>query len=136
MSSGEGHKMWGGRFASGPAELMREINSSIGVDKRFWREDVAGSKAHAIMLRDQGIISPADAEAILTGLDRIAAEYEQDGVPEDPALEDIHMHVEARPGPVAGRAAALRAVGLLPIAARQQQAEAEETGDQPQGQLQ
>ena len=107
MSSGEGQKMWGGRFSSGPADLMREINSSIGVDKRLWREDLAGSRAHAMMLRDQGILSPADAEAILTGLDRIAEEYEAEGVPEDPALEDIHMHVEARLaeliGPAAGR---------------------------------
>jgi argininosuccinate lyase len=96
MSSGEGHKMWGGRFASGPAALMREINASIGVDKRLWREDLAGSQAHAAMLRDQGILSAEDAEAILSGLNRIADEYERDGVPEDQALEDIHMHVEHR----------------------------------------
>jgi argininosuccinate lyase len=86
---------------------MREINASIGVDKRFWREDLAGSKAHAAMLRDQGIISPADAEAILGGLDRIEREYADGGVTEDPALEDIHMHVEHRLaeliGPAAGR---------------------------------
>jgi argininosuccinate lyase len=99
--------MWGGRFAGGPSALMREINASIGFDKRLWREDIAASKAHAAMLGAQGIVSSADAAAIAEGLDRIAAEYEAQGVPEDAALEDIHMHVEARLaeliGPVAGR---------------------------------
>jgi argininosuccinate lyase len=99
--------MWGGRFAGGPSALMREINASIGFDKRFWREDIQASKAHAAMLGAQGIIPAEDSATIRAGLDTIAAEYEANGVPEDPALEDIHMHVEARLaeliGPVAGR---------------------------------
>jgi argininosuccinate lyase len=99
--------MWGGRFGAAPADLMRQINASISFDKRLWREDIAASKAHAAMLGAQGIIPAADAAAITAGLDRIAAEYEADGVPEDAALEDIHMHVEARLaeliGPAAGR---------------------------------
>ena len=99
--------MWGGRFAGGPSALMREINASIAFDKRLWREDIAASKAHVAMLGAQAIVDAADAAAISGGLDRIAAEYAADGVPEDPALEDIHMHVEARLteliGPVAGR---------------------------------
>jgi argininosuccinate lyase len=99
--------MWGGRFAGGPSEVMAEINSSIGVDKRFWREDIAASKAHAAMLGAQGIVSEEDAERIAGGLDQIASEYEARGVAEDQSLEDIHMHVEHRLkeliGPVAGR---------------------------------
>jgi argininosuccinate lyase len=99
--------MWGGRFGGGPSALMREINASIGFDKRLWREDIQASKAHVAMLGAQGIVSLEDAEAIARGLDQVAAEYEANGVPEDPALEDIHMHVEARLaeliGPVAGR---------------------------------
>ena len=99
--------IWGGRFGGGPSELMQQINASIPVDKRLWREDIAGSKAHAAMLRDRGILSAEDAEAILSGLDAIAAEFERGGVPENPALEDIHMHVEHRLaeliGPAAGR---------------------------------
>ena len=99
--------MWGGRFAGGPAAIMAEINSSIAVDKRFWREDIAASKAHVAMLDRQGIIPAPDAEAISNGLDRIAAEYEAEGVTEDAVLEDIHMHVEHRLaeliGPAAGR---------------------------------
>jgi len=89
-------RTWGGRFGSGPDELMTRINASIGFDKRLWREDIAASKAHAAMLRDQGIIAEADAAAILEGLDQIAAEYERDGVPERVELEDIHMTVEHR----------------------------------------
>jgi argininosuccinate lyase len=75
---------------------MTRINASIGFDKRLWREDVAASKAHAAMLRDQKIISAEDAAAILQGLDQIVAEYERDGVPERVELEDIHMTVEHR----------------------------------------
>ena len=99
--------MWGGRFAGGPAELMRAINSSIATDKRIWREDIAASRAHAAMLGRQGIIGGVDAAAIDQGLAAIAEEYARGGVVEDPALEDIHMHVEHRLteliGPAAGR---------------------------------
>ena len=100
-------RTWGGRFEASPAELMTRINASIGFDKRLWREDIAASKAHAAMLREQKIIGEQDAAAILQGLDQIAAEYEHDGVPERLDLEDIHMTVESRLaeliGPAAGR---------------------------------
>ena len=99
--------MWGGRFAGGPAAVMREINASIAVDKRLWREDIAASKAHAAMLGRQGIVTAEEAAAIAHGLDRIAEEYAAGKLAEDPALEDIHMHVEQRLGeligPVAGK---------------------------------
>jgi argininosuccinate lyase len=84
---------------------MTRINASIGFDKRLWREDIAASKAHAAMLREQGIIGEADAAAILEALDRIAAEYERDGVPERVELEDIHMTVEHRLSELIGAAA-------------------------------
>jgi argininosuccinate lyase len=96
---------WGGRFETSPSELMTRINASIGFDKRLWREDIAASKAHAAMLREQGIIGEGDTAAILEGLDRIAAEYERDGVPEREELEDIHMTVEHRLGELIGAAA-------------------------------
>jgi argininosuccinate lyase len=99
--------MWGGRFAEGPAAVMREINASIPFDKRLWRQDIAGSKAHVAMLGKQGIVSPADAATIAAGLDQVAAHYDANGVAEDMVLEDIHMQTEARLaeaiGPVAGR---------------------------------
>ncbi len=99
--------MWGGRFAGGPAAIMREINASISVDKRLWRQDIAASKAHAAMLARKGILSAADAATIEEGLTRVADEIAAGKLVEDAALEDIHMHVEHRLGeligPVAGR---------------------------------
>lgn len=103
--AGDGQKMWGGRFGSKPAELMTRINASIGFDKRLWREDIAASKAHAVMLREQDVIGEVDAAAILQGLEQIAAEYERDGVPERVELEDIHMTVEHRLSELIGEAA-------------------------------
>ena len=99
--------MWGGRFAEGPAAVMREINASIPFDKALWRQDIAASKAHVAMLGACGIVADADAGAIERGLDSIASEYARDGVPEDWDLEDIHMTTESRLaaliGPAAGR---------------------------------
>jgi argininosuccinate lyase len=104
-SKSDPQRTWGGRFAATPAELMTRINASIGFDKRLWREDIAASKAHAAMLREQGIVGEGDAAAIIEGLDQIAAEYERDGVPERIELEDIHMTVEHRLGELIGAAA-------------------------------
>ena len=101
------NQLWGGRFADGPSAVMRDINASIPFDKRLWQQDIAGSKAHAAMLRDTGVIDAAAATAILAGLDAVEAEYAAGGLVEDLALEDIHMHVETRLaqliGPDAGR---------------------------------
>lgn len=88
--------MWGGRFAEGPAAVMREINASIPFDKRLWQQDIAGSKAHVAMLAQQKIVTEADAAEITRGLDAVAAEYAEHGVPVDLALEDIHMATEGR----------------------------------------
>ena len=49
----EANALWGGRFGGGPAAIMAEINASIGFDRRLWREDIEGSKAHAAMLARQ-----------------------------------------------------------------------------------
>jgi argininosuccinate lyase len=97
--------MWGGRFAEGPAAIMREINASIPFDKALWRQDIAASKAHVAMLGACGIVSGEDAVAIAKGLDQVAAEYERDGVPEDWDLEDIHMTSESRLAELIGGAA-------------------------------
>lgn len=99
--------MWGGRFAEGPSAVMREINASIPFDKRMWQQDIRGSKAHVAMLGRQGIVAAEDAATIAAGLDAVAADFAANGVPDDLALEDIHMLTEARLaekiGPVAGR---------------------------------
>ena len=98
---------WGGRFAAGPAEIMRRINASIDFDKRLWAEDIAGSQAHCAMLVAQDILSPEDGAAIAAGLDQIKAEIETGQFAFSEAHEDIHMNVEARLaeliGPTAGR---------------------------------
>ena len=97
--------MWGGRFAEGPSAIMREINASIPFDKALWRQDIAASKAHVAMLGAQGIVSAEDMQAISTGLDTVAAEYEASGVPENWDLEDIHMTTESRLAELIGAAA-------------------------------
>ncbi len=99
--------LWGGRFASGPAEIMRRINASIDFDKRLWAEDVAGSTAHCAMLVAQNILSPEDGAAIAAGLEQIRTEIEGGRFVFSDAHEDIHLNIEARLaeliGPVAGR---------------------------------
>jgi argininosuccinate lyase len=88
--------LWGGHFAHGPAPLMEQINASIGFDKRLYAHDVAGSKAHAAMLADAGILSAAERDAIVAGLARIQGEIEAGDFPFSAALEDIHLNIEAR----------------------------------------
>ncbi len=99
--------MWGGRFASGPAAIMEEINASIGFDQRLASQDIRGSQAHAAMLRDVGILTKADAKSIIKGLDAIGEEIEAGTFTFSRALEDVHMNIEARLaeliGPEAGR---------------------------------
>jgi argininosuccinate lyase len=99
--------MWGGRFAERPDAVMEAINASINFDKRLYAQDIAGSKAHALMLADNGIISQSDAKAIVKGLDTISSEIESGKFVFSTALEDIHMNIEARLiemiGPSAGR---------------------------------
>jgi argininosuccinate lyase len=101
------NRMWGGRYGSGPAAIMEEINASIDFDKTLWRQDITGSKAHAAMLAEQGIITTKDAKAITRGLDMVAGEIEAGSFTFSRALEDIHMNVESRLaellGPAAGR---------------------------------
>jgi argininosuccinate lyase len=92
----EKNQMWGGRFSGGPADVMQEINASIDIDKRLWREDIKGSKAHAAMLARQGILSAQDEHAIQSGLDAIAAEIEAGEFAFSRDYEDIHLNIEAR----------------------------------------
>ncbi|TYO90864.1 argininosuccinate lyase [Oceanicella actignis] len=90
------NQMWGGRFAAGPDAVMEAINASIGFDKRLARQDIEGSRAHARMLADQGIITLEDFRAIDEGLLTILSEIESGRFVFSTALEDIHMNVEAR----------------------------------------
>ncbi len=101
----EANPLWGGRFQAGPSAIMQEINTSIAVDRRLYQQDIAASKAHCAMLAATGILSAADGKRIVRGLDRIAAEIEAGDFAVDPALEDIHMHIETRLGVLIGPAA-------------------------------
>lgn len=89
-------KPWGGRFAGETEKTVEDFTSSLSFDQRLFRQDIAGSVAHARMLGRQGIISPAEAEEIVRGLTAIKAEIEAGEFEFDPALEDIHMAIETR----------------------------------------
>ncbi len=99
--------MWGGRFGEGPAKIMEEINASIEIDKRLAAQDLRASRAHVEMLAAQKIVSQADAEAILRGLDDIETEIADGRFEFRRELEDIHLNIESRLaeliGPAAGR---------------------------------
>ncbi len=100
-------KLWGGRFTKGTDVLVEEFTSSISFDKRLYREDIAGSVAHARMLAKCGIIAGDEAEAIVAGLTGILADIEAGNFSFETALEDIHMNIEKRLteriGPVGGK---------------------------------
>lgn len=107
MTDQNANKMWGGRFAVSPSEIMEEINASVGYDQRLAQQDIQGSVAHAEMLAANGIITKQDARAILKGLAEILGEIQGGKFIWQRALEDVHMNVESRLreliGPAAGR---------------------------------
>lgn len=105
QKKGTSNTMWGGRFEDKPSDIMEQINASIGIDKRLWRQDIAGSMAHCEMLAAQGIIPKADAKKILKGLEQIEREIETGAFTFKRELEDIHMNVEARLKEIIGDAA-------------------------------
>jgi len=100
-------KLWGGRFTQPTDKFVEEFTASIGFEQRLASYDIQGSKAHAEMLGRQGIISVAEAQQIIDGLDKILHAVEADEIEFSVALEDIHMNVEARLidliGPVGGK---------------------------------
>ena len=87
-------KLWAGRTAGTTANLVDEINSSIAVDRRLYKRDIAGSIAHAKMLAKQQIIAADEAESIIKGLEGIEADITSGALAIDPSAEDIHMFVE------------------------------------------
>jgi argininosuccinate lyase len=104
-SEAKSNAMWGGRFSAQPDALMEAINASIGFDQKLYRQDIAGSKAHATMLAECGILSADDADSIHRGLDTILSEIESGAFVFSSALEDIHMNIEARLREMIGDAA-------------------------------
>jgi argininosuccinate lyase len=105
MADRKSQLMWGGRFAATPSDIMQDINTSLHIDQRMAEQDVAGSRAHADMLAEMGIISADDNEAIQAGLDQVTSELRAGTFPFRRELEDIHMNIEARLKEIAGEAA-------------------------------
>jgi argininosuccinate lyase len=89
-------KPWGGRFGVETHKQVEAFTASIEVDRRLAPYDIAGSIAHARMLGKVGLLTKAEVEAIVKGLGEIGEEIAQGRLPSDPALEDIHMHIERR----------------------------------------
>ena len=96
--------IWGGRFEGGMSHVMERINASIGFDRELYRQDIAGSRAHAEMLAAKGIISAKDRSSIDKGLARIEKEIADGAFRFSAELEDIHMNIEARLVEIAGEA--------------------------------
>ncbi|MEW6720332.1 MAG: argininosuccinate lyase [Thermodesulfobacteriota bacterium] len=89
-------KAWGGRFGGDTDRFVEEFTASIGYDSLLYRQDIAGSVAHARMLAKQGILPKAEAERIVSGLREIGKEIAAGKFPFDRSQEDIHMAIERR----------------------------------------
>lgn len=87
-------KLWAGRTVGNTADLVDAINSSIAVDRRLYKRDIAGSIAHAKMMAKQGIVSKDEADAMIAGLEGIRSDIDSGMLEVDPESEDIHMFVE------------------------------------------
>ncbi len=105
-------KLWGGRFSGGTAASLEAFSASIQYDSRLYKYDIAGSKAHAVMLADQGVLSKEDYTSIVNGLDEIEREITAGTFEFRQELEDIHMNIEKalvdRIGPAGARLHAAR----------------------------
>lgn len=88
-------QLWGGRFTKETDKLVYAFNASIGFDQKFFKEDVMGSRAHVKMLAKQGILTEAERDAILAGLDGIEADVDSGKLAITEEYEDVHSFVEA-----------------------------------------
>ena len=91
--TGEG--MWGGRFSESTDEFVQGFTASVNFDRRMYRQDIRGSRAHATMLHRCGVISQSDHDAIQGGLSDIESQIEQGSFDWSVALEDVHMNIES-----------------------------------------
>lgn len=88
-------KPWSGRFKGRTAKAVESFTESVSLDWRLWPYDIEGSIAHAKMLGHKGIITKKDAAEIVRGLKAVAIDIERGKLRFDPALEDVHMNIEA-----------------------------------------
>ncbi len=90
------NKTWGGRFTEGTDALVEAFTASVDFDRRLYNQDIDGSIAHATMLAKVGVLSTADRDAIVQGLEQIRGEIERGKFTWSTSLEDVHMNIEAR----------------------------------------
>mgnify|MGYP001045950196 CR=1 FL=1 len=88
--------LWGGRFTKTTDEMVNDFQASISFDRRLYREDIAGSIAHAAMLAKTGIITGEDRDAIVSGLRDILGQIDRGEFDFSVTLEDIHLNIEKR----------------------------------------
>ena len=94
--AGTEEKPWKGRFTAETDELVEEYTESVSFDRRLYDVDIQGSKAHASMLAKVGVLTDAERDAIIKGLDQILEDIEQGNFSWSRTLEDVHMNIEAR----------------------------------------
>ena len=87
-------KLWSGRFSKGTDKTVEDFTSSLSIDKRLYKEDIAGSVAHAKMLGAVGIITDPEARTICSALGEIETAIEKNNFSFEPGDEDIHMAIE------------------------------------------
>ena len=97
-------KLWGGRFTEATDEFVEQFNASVSFDKRLFKQDIFGSRAHTEMLTHIGVLSSRDCDAILKALDTIQGEIESGTFEWKTELEDVHMNIEARLTELVGEA--------------------------------
>jgi len=104
---GKTHRTWGGRFQGSLAEAMLRLSASVDVDQVLAEDDIEGSLAHARALERAGVLSADELTQMVQGLETVLEEVRQGKMRWDPALEDVHMNIEARliqiVGPLGGK---------------------------------
>ncbi len=96
MSDTPTNQSWGGRFTESTDAFVAAFTASVSFDQRLYRQDIAGSIAHARMLARVGVLTESDCAAIIQGLEAICGEIERGEFVWSTALEDVHMNIEAR----------------------------------------
>ena len=96
MSKDSEQKLWGGRFSEPTDAFVEAFTASVEFDRRMYRQDIEGSRAHARMLNRVAVLSDEDLDAILRGLDHVQQEIEAGQFDWSVAREDLHMNIEAR----------------------------------------
>ena len=104
MSKKTKQKLWGGRFTEPTDAFVEAFTASVEFDQRMYRQDIQGSRAHAQMLTRVGVLSQADCDVILKGLDQVEKEIENAEFEWSVSREDLHMNIEARLTEIVGDA--------------------------------